>query len=499
MQKSVIKSPRTNEWLEFISRLGLVSLQDARTVFLSGDYSQISDLNQKALYTAGRGKTLSLEGNILGAKLTLDEAKSIAETRNADRGYPVKDEVLAYIEYERAVFFEKLGEHHHGLNLFRSAKRLAESITLHAVIDYQIAAHLLDSKSGSSVGESTAWIKHFQDHNMRIMHLIAMRRLARYFRVNKEYQQAHDLLTNGIELGLKFDYPFMVDQTRNSYGFLLYSMGEITEAREIFEALLDGVQSRYLYATILENMTLTYYDEGEYDAATQYLSEAIEHSQRYDILSQIPDECLFMGDMQRDKFKRPEIATHYYEIGSQVALKMAEYGFSLKGDRLEVVERLKERSKVGYSIPETVGQHPEPFAFATGLSWKHINDIFQFCLIQRHLESGIAISDLPAKLGLKTSTYYAIKRRLGMHGYDFESIPPIIPVRLQNHDKAALNTYVSGLTEFTWHKANQQFEQEIIEFLFKQVGYQKTKLAEELDISYPTVLQKTKSLKGANI
>jgi transcriptional regulator with PAS, ATPase and Fis domain len=59
----------------------------------------------------------------------------------------------------------------------------------------------------------------------------------------------------------------------------------------------------------------------------------------------------------------------------------------------------------------------------------------------------------------------------------------------------ALNSYVGGLIELTWSEANEQFEKEIIEYLFKQVGYQKTKLAEELDISYPTVLQKTKSLK----
>jgi hypothetical protein len=106
MQKSVIKRPKTNEWLEFISRLGLVSIEDARNVFLSGDYSQISDLHQKALYTAGRGKTLSLEGNLIGSKLTLDEAQLLAETSNAERGYPVRDEVLAYVNYERGVFFE---------------------------------------------------------------------------------------------------------------------------------------------------------------------------------------------------------------------------------------------------------------------------------------------------------------------------------------------------------------------------------------------------------
>jgi len=495
MQKAVINIPKTNEWLEFISRLGLVNIDEARTVFLSGDYSQISDLNQKALYVAGRGKTLSLEGNIIGSKLTLDEAKSLAETSNAERGYPVKDEVLAYIDYERAVFFNKLKEYHSGLSLFNSAKRLAESITLHSVIDYQISAHLLDAGTGSSAGELHSWINHFQEHNMRIMHLLALRRLARHLRSKKEYAQAKELLEIGIELGLQFDYPFMVDQTRNSYGYLLFVMGEISEARDVFDDLLRGIQSRYLHATVLENMTLTYYKEGEYDAAAQYLSEAIEHSQRYDIFSQIPDQCLFMGDMQRDKFKRPEIATHYYEMGSQAALKLAEYGFSLKGDRLEVVQRLSDRSKVGYSIPDSVGPPTEPFAFAAGQSWKQINDVFQFYLIQKHLESGVAISELPAKLELKTSTYYAIKRRLSQHGFDFESIPAIMPGKLQSHDKAALNSYVNDLMDLTWNQANEQFEKEIIEYLFKQVGYQKTRLAEELDISYPTVLQKTKSLR----
>jgi tetratricopeptide (TPR) repeat protein len=495
MQKSVIKRPKTNEWLEFISRLGLVSIEDARNVFLSGDYSQISDLHQKALYTAGRGKTLSLEGNLIGSKLTLDEAQLLAETSNAERGYPVRDEVLAYVNYERGVFFEKFGEYHSGLSLYRSAKRLAESITLNSVIDYQLSAHLLQAGAGEKLEEVKDWIQFFHDHEMHIMHLISIRRLAKYYRVEKEYSKAKKLLAEGNEFALKFEYPFMVEQIKNSFGFLILQMGEIQEARKIFEDLMEGVQSRYLYATILENQTLTYYGEGNYDAAVHYLGQAIDHSQKYDILSQIPDECLFMGDLQRDKLQHPEVATKYYEIGSRVALKMAEHGFSLKGDRLEVVQRYHDRPKVGYNIPDTIGPPAEPFSFALGQSWKQINDVFQFHLIQKHLESGIIISDLPAKLDLKTSTYYAIKRRLSQRGFDFESIPSKVPVKLQNHELVALNSYVGGLIELTWSEANEQFEKEIIEYLFKQVGYQKTKLAEELDISYPTVLQKTKSLK----
>ncbi|NQV50043.1 MAG: hypothetical protein HQ507_06080, partial [Candidatus Marinimicrobia bacterium] len=52
MQKSLVPRVDTNEWLEFISRLGMVSIADARNVFLSGDYSQLADLGQKTLYIA---------------------------------------------------------------------------------------------------------------------------------------------------------------------------------------------------------------------------------------------------------------------------------------------------------------------------------------------------------------------------------------------------------------------------------------------------------------
>jgi len=496
MRHSITTTPKTNEWLEFISRLGLVSLEDARNIFLSGDYSQISDLNQKALYTAGRGKTLSLEGNLIGSKLTLDEALMFAETSNSERGYPGKDEVLAYINCERGVFFEKFGEHHSGLSSLRSGKRLAESITLHSVIDYQISAHLLDAGAGSSPSDLQSWIQYFDERNMRVMQLIATRRLATHYRKKKKYEEAFRLLEDGIDLGHSYEYPFMVEQFKNSIGFVLYCTGDIDEARKVFRELQEGYQSRYLYSTVLENLTLTYYDENDYDEAAKYLGEAIEHSQKYEILSQIPDECLFMGDMQRDKFKRPEVATHYYEIGAQVALKMAEHGFRLKGDRKEVLQRFQERPRVGYSLPDSIGTPIEPFAFAKGLSWKMINDIFHFYLIKKHLESDTSISELPEKLDLKTSTYYAIKRRLSQHGFDFEGVPVTLPVRIQSHDLATLNEYIGGLTEMTWVDANDHFEAGIIEFLFKQVGYQKTRLAEELEISYPTVLQKTKSLRS---
>lgn len=495
MHNSLVSEGKTNEWLEFISRLGLVSIDEARKVFLSGDYTQLSDLGQKALYIAGKGKTLSLEGNLIGSKMTLDEALLLAETRNAEHGFPNQDEVLAYVNYERAVFFEKFGESFNGLSSFRSAKRLAESVSLNAIIDYQVAAHDLEQGTGSSIASLEQWMQYFHQHNMKIMHLLAHRRLARYYRRKKEFQKAQSLLLKGLDLGMDYKYPFIVEQIKNSYGYLVYRMGGIQEAREVFQGLTEGLLSKYLYAAVLENLTLTYYDEGEYDAATQYLGEAIEHSQKYDILSQIPDECLFMGDIYRDKLQNPEMATHYYEIGSQVALNMAQYGFSLKDERLEVVQRFENRPRVGYSLPESIAPSSETFSFALGHTWKTINDLFQYHLLQKHMDSGVTISDLPSKLGLKTSTYYAIKRRLSQHGFDFESIPAQLPVKIQKRDMVALRSYVNTFVTLSWADANERFEKEVIEYLFKQVGYQKTKLAEKLDVSYPTVLQKTKSLK----
>jgi len=497
MQNALIAEIKTNEWLEFISRLGLVSIDDARQIFLSGDYTQLSDLGQKALYTAGRGKTLSLEGNLIGAKMTLDEAQLLAETRNAELGYAAKDEILAYVNYERGVFFEKYGESFNGLSLYRSAKRPAESKTLDSIIDYQLAAFQLQSGTGSSVEQVHKWIDYFDQNNMQIMQLVAYRRLALIFRMREEFAEAGELLTRSLELGIEYDYPFIVEQIKNSYGYLMYSMGDIQEARNIFQGLKQGTLSKYLMSTVLENLTLTHYDEKEYDASVNFMGQAIEHSQKYDILSQLPGECLFMGDLYREKLQNPEMATHYYEIGSGVALKMAEFGFSLRGDKLDVVQRFENRPTIGYSLPEPVKPTGDPFAFALDQNWKEINDLFQFLLLRIHIESGHSLSDLPAKLDLKTSTYYAIKRRLNQHGYDFESLTANLPSTPRKRDLLGLKSYVSGLTELSWSQANQRFEKEIIEYLYKQVGYRKTKLAEKLDISYPTVLQKTKSLKGA--
>jgi tetratricopeptide (TPR) repeat protein len=269
-------------------------------------------------------------------------------------------------------------------------------------------------------------------------------------------------------------------------------MGKIKEAQELFSGLIQSADSRYLRSTILENLTLTYNAEQKYEQAAEYLSQAIEHSQKYDILSQLPDECLFLGDLYREKLQQPELATYYYEIGSRAALKMAEHGFSLKGDRLDVVNRFENRPKVGYSLPESLTPKAERFAFADGLTWKQINDLFQFHLIKSHLESGMAIADLPEKLELKSSTYYAIKRRLNQHGYNLSD--DLTTAQLKSKHAVSLKSYVNGFQELSWSQANQRFEKEIIEYLFKQVGYHKNKLADELGVSYPTILQKTKSL-----
>ncbi|MCF7822739.1 MAG: hypothetical protein K9N35_01060 [Candidatus Marinimicrobia bacterium] len=494
MKNALIKNPQHHEWLAFISRLGLVNINNAREIFLSGDYTQLMDLGQKALYTTGRGKTLSLEGNLLGSKITFDEAQLIAETRNAEGNYPPKDEILAYVHYERAVFWEKYSEHLSSLSLFRSAKRMAVSDSLNSIIDFQIFALQLRNGTGGTIAEAIRWLDYFSKNEMPIMELVATRELAKYYRNKGEFNKSITLLVGALERAIDYNYSFMAEQIKNSYGFTLYKIGKIREAREIFDSLLSGVESKHLRSTILENMTLSYYDEEKYDEASEYISRAIENSQKYDILSQLPDECLFLGDLYREKLQQPELATYYYDIGSAAALKMAEHGFSLKGERLQVVKRFENRSKIGYSIPESLGIVMEPFAFAIGRSWKEINDLFQYHLIKAQLSSGTDISDLPDKFDLKSSTYYAIKRRLGQHGYhlDQDNSDTLDPLG-KNH-LSALKKYVLSFLDLNWAEANQRFEKEIIEYLFKHVGYQKTKLADELDVSYPTILQKTRSL-----
>jgi tetratricopeptide (TPR) repeat protein len=492
MNQALIKKLPDHEWLEFISRLGLVSLGDAREIFLSGDYSQISDLSQRALYTAGRGKTLSMEGNLMGSKMTLDEALLIAETRNAEQGYPGKDEILAYVQFELAVFWDKFGEKLKSLSLFRSAKRIVESPSLDSIIDFNISTMHLFEGVKDSHNDVRKWVDFFANNGMQTMHVLALRTLAKHFRTEEEYQKAIDLQIEALELAIEFKYAYIAEQIKNSYGYTLYSMGKIKEAQELFSGLIQSADSRYLRSTILENLTLTYNAEQKYEQAAEYLSQAIEHSQKYDILSQLPDECLFLGDLYREKLQQPELATYYYEIGSRAALKMAEHGFSLKGDRLDVVNRFENRPKVGYSLPESLTPKAERFAFADGLTWKQINDLFQFHLIKSHLESGMAIADLPEKLELKSSTYYAIKRRLNQHGYNLSD--DLTTAQLKSKHAVSLKSYVNGFQELSWSQANQRFEKEIIEYLFKQVGYHKNKLADELGVSYPTILQKTKSL-----
>jgi|GEM_PF-559271 len=498
MDKSLVARQSSNEWLEFISQMGLIDFDKAQTVFFSGGYSELSDIGQQALFTAGRGKILSLEGNLLGSKLSYDDAHALADDRNAELGFPSRDEILAYIHYEKGGFFTKYGEKYIAQSLYRSARRMVESQRLSKIIEYQLYAMEFESDSGGSIEISNNWIDYFRDNQMQIMHLIAERRLANYFRQKEMYKEALARIASALENAYSYGHPFMVDQLKSAQGFIYYYGGHIQRSRELFQDLLPKVQSHYLKSAVLENITLTYFSEKKYSHAEKYIGDAIKNSLDYEIISRLPDECLFMGELQRDVFQRPELATHYFEEGYKASLKMAEHGFSLKGDRLKVVRAFESRSKVSYSIPEQVGKQISPFAFSLGLRWREILDLFHFTLIRSHLQAAAGNTDILEKLGLKTSTYYAIKRRLGSAGYSFDPGETSMPLTLGQPELTSFNVYVNKLQELTWTEANSQFETEIIEYLFKHAGYQKTKLAEDLDISYPTVLQKTKSLTSGD-
>jgi tetratricopeptide (TPR) repeat protein len=498
MNNSISIRETSSEWLEFISQMGMMDFEKAQEMFFASNFNQLRDLGQKALFAAGRGKTLSLEGNLPGSKLSHDEAHALADARNAESGYPSRDEILSYVQYEKGGFYSKYGESFTALSLYRSARRMAETRRLVKIIDYQLYAFEFEHNKRGSIDATLAWIDYFSKNGMQIMHLISERRLANYYRVNGRYPEALASINKALENAVGYGHAFMLDQIRNARGYILFFDGQIDKSREIYVDLLPVVQSHFLKSTILENLTLLFYTEQNNEMAEEHIELAIANSREHEIISRLPDECLFMGELQRDVFQRPELATHYFEEGYKASLKMAEHGFSLKGDRLKVVRAFESRSKVSYSIPERVGKQISPFAFSQGLRWREILDLFHFTLIRSHLQAAAGNTDILEKLGLKTSTYYAIKRRLGSAGYSFDPGETSMPLTLGQPELTSFNVYVNKLQDLTWTEANSQFETEIIEYLFKHAGYQKTKLAEDLDISYPTVLQKTKSLTSGD-
>ncbi|MEE9238456.1 MAG: hypothetical protein V3U58_02735, partial [Thermodesulfobacteriota bacterium] len=209
--------------------------------------------------------------------------------------------------------------------------------------------------------------------------------------------------------------------------------------------------------------------------------QSLQLTTRYEMWDMACEDYYKLGLCQ-EKLGVTGLADHFYSIGYEQVMNETDMGLPIMDYRKKLVDAYVEFLRRSQKIPH-MDLKDEIFGFSTNRSLKQIRDIFHKNLFSLHLERTKNAPQLCNRLQIDTRTYFLYQKKLGLKRGSIE--------KSTLYDNSHFTHYLENLANLTWREANRKFEGDIFSYLLEKHQYDKKKLAEVLDISYPQVAMKT--------
>jgi tetratricopeptide (TPR) repeat protein len=480
------------EQLVFFGQLGFYDPARLKEMFIQFNPEAIVDERLRAFILAGKAKVYSLEGNLVATKQLLDEAMNIAARNNTTLDNPSEDEVLAYVHYEVGLYCRLVQEYGVALNHFILAKKYAMSPTLNLFAQYQIECIKVDY-FGQKSKHLQDLVKQLKPYTMQ--YILALHRLGHVAIKEEKYARAKKLFAEALRLAEKGQYHYLIWMVNNSIGYFYIMQGKHEEAEYQLKAVLESVESYYLKAYIHENLAYLRFKQEDYVNAVEFCLQALDISLEHNVISQIPEEYRFVGEVYNRYLHQPLKARHYYQHGYEAAIDQVSQGLSLTGSRLRVVEEYVELLQRFVPAAAPAPTLESVFAYAEGKTWVQIRDIFHYNVIILQRQWAPSREAFFHRLQMKQTTFYSMQAKLIKRGFkfpDYRNPHPGIP---EGQIVESLRGYIYSHKDLTWKELNQTFSRDLFRYLYRKYGYNKTVLGQVLNLSYPMIIERTKHLQ----
>ncbi len=483
-----VESVHTNEFLEFISQVGYFSVEKLKDAFLSFDENCIHDVNTKAIVNVARAKMCYLEGNYLAAIKIFNQVFDLIPQFETDE----ENEIYSFINYEYALYLFSLYDYDTSKKYFKKAKIQAQSQSLKSLIEYQLETINIKMEKGLNLAKIKNLSCLFKSNNILVMHALSLHRIGIFYREAQKYKKAEWYFLQTLKIAKKNNYKRLITNAHIALGFLALAQNKYKCSQIIFEFALKHVESKYQKTLIYENLALIEYNLGRYSKSIDQIKRAYDTSIKYNVLSRIIEESLFLGDVYDENIKDTQSAVYYYKKAYEFSITQLKFGMSYTGVRVRGVEvfvrYLMKLGKHEFLTPEIF------YSFALGKSWKEITDIFHYNIIMFHRKQNKNINEILSDLNLNRNTFYSVQNRLKQHGYFFPDSRSRILDFASDRIIPGIQDYLKQKNITDWQLVNKAFQADILKFLYERYGYKKNNLAENLKLSYPAVLEKLKSI-----
>ncbi|NQV15012.1 hypothetical protein HQ531_06090 [bacterium] len=487
---------QTNEYIAHVQSLGFANPSRMKFLFQENALPSAQDPAMRIAMLVGHAKLASLEGKFIEAKQQYDKALKYSGLKYLPKlKVKERNNLVAYIHYEYADFCNLVHSHELALSHYHQALGLTTNPRIKLIIQYQFALKELMEGITSDFTIFVQFIEKFKNNNMKVMEGIATLRFGAYFLSKADLKRAKEEFAKATKIAGNYDLKYLQWNVINYIGLLLHKEGKQKEAIEHYSRELETMESPYFKALMLKNQGTQYYLLNKPKKMLEVYINALEHCQIHGISSQISILAEAIGDLHLEINNSISHAYQYYQIAFNEVISLANSGIPITGKRLRVLE--KYNKLIQENLPEDFMALKEPgmFEWSKGKTWIQIKDLFHYNLFVYHfLHTGIG-SVTFSHLKIHPGTFYSLSKRMrdlrgitipDLKGVDFDLPPSLFLDPLQKYSQLHRDK--------TWDQVNEQFEKDIYDYLFKESGYNKVKLAKMLDRSYAMILKQTKHL-----
>ena len=405
-----------------------------------------------------------------------------------------KDDVLAFINYETALFYRNVHDFTSCQNYLKISKLLAESSEIELLVDYQFAT--LRAEHNSDIELMTRFARIFQEKNMPIMEIMTHMRIGEIHAGLQEYEAARRSLLHSEQLIKDIHSSNLAIMCRSNLAFVYYLEGQYNQALEIFESIQD-CPDYYQRSLILENIALIYEALDDHQTALNHWMDSLNLCQDHGVLVNIPEDSLRIGAIYEKFFTQHSQAKFFYKLGYDHSMQMFRDGINITGYMREVIEKYISYFTENYVPEEKPGRKTtmrEPFIYALNKPWDEVRNIFHYNVIVYHKLNSKSIAEMLQSLKLKRSNFQAKQQKLSGLGFFIPDLRKNAKQMDQQQIVDDLQDYIDQNHEMTWAEINTRFEEDIFQYFVSKYGTKKEKLAQILKMSYPSLMKRLKRI-----
>ncbi len=439
-------------------------------------------------------KMAAQEGNY---KFALRLFRELQEQPSSLNMSSERESGFAYLNYEYALLLEKLGDEQ-GVSLFQERSlSMARSNKLKHLL------HLRHLRAESLAGRKSPlreWfqeIAYFNKYGMDVMEISARLELAGVYARMGELAEAAGHLDEIHLLASEKGYGYLMGMIDLSRAEILVLQGRNKEALIYLKSLEPRFACSEIKAKLQFRMAQLLEDAGQIEDAIAVAKACVELSLRFGVLPYLALSSDFLGRHYHRSKADLTKGFFYYQKAYGAILELQQLGLPIQGHFAEVLVRYITFLEEHFPGEIDESANEDLFAFSRGMKWVPLKDLFHYNLFLYHYtNTGVGSRTLEV-LDIPASSFYSATERLRSRGITFPNFRKSkVEIPSENYVEG-LQQYCRLHRELTWVQINDRFEKDMLAYHYKLNNYNKKLMAQQLDLAYSGIVNRTQYLTSS--